>query len=232
MPAVFSASSVMWVYAPPPETSSSPPLAPADPRAVAPVGARASGSASMPMIGLMPRPRGLLVEVVGAEEVAVVGHREGRHAHRRRPRRTGRRGAPHRRAWSTRCARAGARTSRRMPCGDGASDHLGGGLVRCPSLGPPADRTGRVPHRPRMLGVSARRAAGEQDRSRRLRPTRQACRPAKVANDHLAYDGERPPAVPARWSTADDGPQIGRGDHRCAVRRAAVFGGAAPPGPP
>ena len=27
MPAVFSASSVMWVYAPPPETSSSPPSA-------------------------------------------------------------------------------------------------------------------------------------------------------------------------------------------------------------
>ena len=36
----------------------------------------------MPMIGLMPGGRGLAVEVVGAEHVAVVGHRERRHAQR------------------------------------------------------------------------------------------------------------------------------------------------------
>ena len=66
----------------------------------------------MPMIGLTPACLGLLAEVVGAEHVAVVGHRQRRHLHAGRPRRTGRRAGPRRRAWSTRCARAGARTSR------------------------------------------------------------------------------------------------------------------------
>ena len=49
----------------------------------------------MPMIGLTPARRGLLVELVGAEHVAVVGHRDGGHAQlggafgeRAQPRRT------------------------------------------------------------------------------------------------------------------------------------------------
>ncbi len=68
------------------------------------------------MIGLTPCGCGLLPEVVGAEDVAVVGHRQGRHAH---PAGLGEQvvdAGPRRRAWSTRCARAGARTSRWIPC--------------------------------------------------------------------------------------------------------------------
>ena len=67
----------------------------------------------MPMIGLTPARLGLLVELVGAEHVAVVGHRDRRHARARRPARSARRAGPRRRAWSTRCARAGGRRSPR-----------------------------------------------------------------------------------------------------------------------
>ena len=44
----------------------------------------------MPMIGLTPGGLGLLVEVVGAVQVAVVGHRQRGHLAAARPRRTGR----------------------------------------------------------------------------------------------------------------------------------------------
>ena len=70
----------MWVYAPPPETSSSPPSAQRDPGAVEAVGAR--GEVGLDADDrLDPGGLGLLPEVVGAEHVAVVGHRQRRHAH-------------------------------------------------------------------------------------------------------------------------------------------------------
>ena len=104
----------MWVNAPPPETSSSPPSA--QRTRVRSYRERVRGE-----VGLHADDRldagggGLAVEVVGAEDVAVVGHRERRHAHARRSRRTARSAGPRRRASSTRCARAGARTSRSSP---------------------------------------------------------------------------------------------------------------------
>ena len=57
---------------------------------------------------LDPGRVGLLVEVVGAEHVAVVGHRQRRHARARRRPSSPRAASPRRRASSTRCARAGA----------------------------------------------------------------------------------------------------------------------------
>ena len=79
---VLSASSVMWVNAPPPETSSSPPAAHRTRELVVPrgvgrdVGLHADDR-------LEAGGRGLAVEVVGAEHVAVVGHRHRRHAQAR-----------------------------------------------------------------------------------------------------------------------------------------------------
>ena len=61
---------------------------------------------------LDPGLGGLLVEVVGAEDVAVVGHRQRRHAVRRPRPPSPRAASPRRRASSTRCAHAGGRTSR------------------------------------------------------------------------------------------------------------------------
>ena len=58
---------------------------------------------------LDPGGLGLLVELVGAEHVAVVGHRDRRHAQLGGALGQRRRAAPRRRAWSTRCGRAGGR---------------------------------------------------------------------------------------------------------------------------
>ena len=116
--------------------------------------------ASMPMIGLTPGGGGLLVEVVGAEHVAVVGHRQRRHA---QPVGLGEqllRAGPRRRASSTRCARAGARTSH------------------------PRARTS-----PRGTALcepqSARSAATAPACELRLRPTRTPGPPSNRAGPHL-----------------------------------------------
>ena len=114
-PAVVSASSVMWVYA----------CLPRPGRRVLAVGRHrprqlerlaVEPAADRDVVGLHaddrldPGGAGLLPEVVRPEDVAVVGHRQRRHAPAGRPRRTGRSAGPRRRASSTRCARAGART--------------------------------------------------------------------------------------------------------------------------
>ena len=84
----------------------------------------------MPMIGLTPCGLGLGVELVGAEHVAVVGHRDRGHARARRCARTGRRAGRRRRAWSTRCGRAGGRRSRRTAAiGGGGTPLESDGLV-------------------------------------------------------------------------------------------------------
>ena len=80
MPAVFSASSVMWVYISPALSID---------RRSAERRALAFEAAARREVALHADDRldagglGLLVEVVGAEDVAVVGHRERRHAHAR-----------------------------------------------------------------------------------------------------------------------------------------------------
>ena len=53
----------------------------------------------------------LRVELVGAEQIAVIGHRERGHSPSGTPRPAAPAAGPRRRAWSTPCARADARTS-------------------------------------------------------------------------------------------------------------------------
>ena len=110
MPAVFSASSVMWVNAPPPETSSSPPSAQRtrvrSKREVfgREVGLHADDRLDAGRAWLACRSRRRRTRCRGRSSRAPAcpsgpSRRTARSAGRRR------------RAWSTRCARAGARTS-------------------------------------------------------------------------------------------------------------------------
>ena len=114
-PSASSASSVMCVYAPPPETSSSPPSAHRTRVSVEPaIGARRE-------VGLHADDR----LDPGRRRPACRSRRRRRRCRGRsspapaspagRPRRTGRPAGPRRRASSTRCARAGARRSRWRP---------------------------------------------------------------------------------------------------------------------
>ena len=118
---------------------------------------------------LDPGRLGLRVELVGAEHVAVVGHRDRGHARARRCARSARRAGPRRRAWSTRCARAGGRRSpgsRWSTCGRGAPRSVGWRGVRQR----PWRRRGEAARRPaggRSSAYANRRSASCQRRTDR-----------------------------------------------------------------
>ena len=77
---MFSAHSVRWVNAPPPETSSPPPLPPEHPTSLRAVGLR--GEVGLDTDDRLDRGSSArFVELVRTEGVAVVGDRDGRHAH-------------------------------------------------------------------------------------------------------------------------------------------------------
>ena len=138
---------------------------------------------------LDPGRLGLRVELVGAEHVAVVGHRDRRHPQLGGPLRSGHRAGPPRRAWSTRCGRAGGRRSpgRRSP----SSRVLPRSCVRC-----------------RWAELSGcRGAASNSDRVHGVDPGGRTSAYATVESDRgRAHRQPRPPSQQARSAVLRAGP--------------------------